>query len=105
LEADGLTRYFKSVLLSSVFGKRKPDPEIYWEAARRAGVDPAHCAYVGDNVNRDVVGTRQAGFGMVVILSDPAELGQETITDENRPDVIIHEFSELLNVFPTRKGI
>ena len=105
LEADGLTPYFKSVLLSSVFGKRKPDPEIYWEAARHAGVEPAHCAYVGDNVNRDVTGTRQAGFGMVVILADAKELEQETITDENRPDVIIHEFTELLNVFPMRKGI
>ncbi len=33
LEADGLTKYFKSVLLSSVYGKRKPDPAIYHEAA------------------------------------------------------------------------
>ncbi len=29
LEADGLAPYFKSVVLSSVFGKRKPDPSIY----------------------------------------------------------------------------
>src|SRR4030042_5115358 len=32
LEADGLGQYFKSVVLSSVFGRRKPDPEVYWEA-------------------------------------------------------------------------
>ena len=102
LDADGLTPYFKSVLLSAVFGRRKPAPEIYWEAARRAGVEPAHCAYVGDNPKRDVVGTRQAGFGMVIILTEPEKLEKEPPTGENVPDVIIHKFSELLDIFPAR---
>jgi HAD superfamily hydrolase (TIGR01549 family) len=103
LEEDGFTPYFKSVVLSSVFGKRKPDPCIYLEAARIAGVDPAHCVYVGDNLKRDVTGTRQAGFGMVVILLDPAEAGVEPVTEENRPDLIIYEFRKLLDIFPGRK--
>lgn len=102
LAADGLTPYFKSVLLSSVFGRRKPAPEIYWEAARRAEVAPAQCAYVGDNPKRDVVGTRQAGFGMVIILIDPVKLAQDPPTDENKPDVIIPKFSELVDIFPAR---
>jgi putative hydrolase of the HAD superfamily len=102
LEADGLTKYFKSVVLSSIYGRRKPDPEIYWEAARRAGVDPARCVYVGDNPSRDVVGTRKAGFGMIIILMEPDELEKEPPTGENKPDLIIHEFSELLNIFPAR---
>jgi putative hydrolase of the HAD superfamily len=102
LDADGLTPYFKSVMLSSVFGKRKPDPAIYWEAARRAGVEPKYCAYVGDNPKRDVVGTYQAGFSMVVILIDPVELEQEPIAAENKPDVVIHEFNKLLGIFPAR---
>ncbi len=103
LEADGFSPYFKSVVLSSVFGKRKPDPAIYLEAARRAGVEPANCVYIGDNLKRDVTGTRAAGFGMVVIMISPEELAEETITDENRPDVIIHEFRQLLDIFPGRK--
>ena len=102
LEADGLSRYFKSVILSSVFGRRKPDPAIYLEAARRAGVEPARSAYVGDNPKRDVVGTRQAGFGMTIIMMAPAELGQEPIVDENKPDMMIREFKELLDIFPAR---
>jgi len=100
LEADGLAPYFKSVVLSSVFGKRKPDPSIYYEAARRAGVEPARCAYVGDNLKRDVTGTRAAGFGMTIILISPEELAEVTITDENRPDVLIHKFRRLLDLFP-----
>ncbi len=75
LEQDGLSQYFKSVVLSSVFGKRKPDPAIYHEATRLAGVDPARCVYVGDNLKRDVTGSRAAGFGMVIILISPEAPG------------------------------
>ena len=37
MESDGLTAYFKAVVLSSKVALRKPNPEIYWEAARRCG--------------------------------------------------------------------
>ena len=100
LETENFKPYFKSVVLSSMLGIRKPDPAIYLEAARSAGVEPARCAYVGDNLKRDVTGTRAAGFGMIVIMIEPKKLAEETITDENRPDLIIHQFKELLDVFP-----
>jgi FMN phosphatase YigB (HAD superfamily) len=102
LEHDQLTSYFKAVVLSSKIRYRKPGPEIYWEAARRVGVDPAHCVYVGDNPLRDVVGTRKAGFGMVIILMDTKKMAKEPPEGENMPDRIIHECSDLLEIFPTR---
>ena len=100
LETENFKPYFKSVALSSMLGIRKPDPAIYLEAANRAGVEPAKCVYVGDNLKRDVTGTRAAGFGMVIIMISPDELAEEMITDENRPDLIIHDFKELLDIFP-----
>jgi putative hydrolase of the HAD superfamily len=100
LEAENFTPYFKTVVLSSELGVRKPDPAIYLEAAQRAGVEPAHCAYVGDNLKRDVTGARAAGFGTVVIMIPPANLREATINDENRPDLIIPEFINLLDIFP-----
>jgi HAD superfamily hydrolase (TIGR01549 family) len=100
LEYEKFAPYFKSVVLSSVLGIRKPDPAIYLEAARIAGVAPAKCAYVGDNLKRDVTGARAAGFGMVIIMISLEKLAEGTITDENRPDVIIHDFKELLDIFP-----
>jgi putative hydrolase of the HAD superfamily len=103
LVTEGFAPYFKSVALSSVLGIRKPDPAIYLEAARRAGVEPENCAYIGDNLKRDVTGTRAAGFGMLVIMISPKELAEAIITDENRPDVIIHNFRQLLDIFPARK--
>lgn len=102
LEVENFSPYFNAVVLSSVLGIRKPSPEIYFEAARQSGVPVERCAYIGDNLKRDVTGTRAAGFGMVVILISPEELAEATFTDENRPDVIIHSFRDLLDIFPLR---
>ena len=102
LEADGLTGYFKTVILSSKLGIRKPNPEIYLEAARRIGSEPAKCVYVGDNPVRDVEGGQAAGYGMMIVLLEPATLKKEPPTGEHKPDAIIKELSELLDIFPPR---
>lgn len=102
LEEDGLSQYFTTVVLSSLFGRRKPGIEIYLEAARRAGVAPAQAAYVADNPSRDVPGCRRAGFGMVIMMIDPAVLPDKDLTGEYEPDMVIHTLSELLNIFPER---
>jgi putative hydrolase of the HAD superfamily len=104
MEKEGITRYFDAVVLSSKVAYRKPDPEIYWEAARRIGVEPAMCAYVGDNPVRDVEGTRAAGFGMMIILLEPATLAKEPPTGEVKPDYTIKATSELLDIFPPRSA-
>lgn len=102
MNSDGLSSYFSAVVLSSKVRSRKPGPEIYWEATRCTGIPPERSAYVGDNPLRDVVGTRKAGFGMVIILMDPEELEKDPPTGENKPDVIIHECRQLLDIFPPR---
>ena len=100
LEADGLTQYFKAVVLSSKFGRRKPDPYIYSEASYAAGVSPANCAYVGNNPSVDIMGAYQAGFGMVIILAQPGVPGKEISTSQRKPDLVIHEIKDLLGIFP-----
>jgi putative hydrolase of the HAD superfamily len=102
LEEDGLSQYFPTVILSSVFGRRKPGPEIYLEATRVAGVSPARAAYVGDNPSRDVLGARQAGFGMVIIMLEPGDVEKKALAEENKADLIIYKLSNLLDYFPAR---
>jgi len=102
LKSDGLAQYFKAVILSSTFGRRKPDPYIFLEAARVAGVEPAKCAYVGDNPSQDIAGARQAGFGMVIILIEQETLAKEAPHGGSRPDGIIGQFPDLLNIFFSR---
>ncbi|MCI0476399.1 MAG: HAD family hydrolase, partial [Anaerolineales bacterium] len=68
LEAYGLRKYFDVVVLSSTSRCRKPAPEIFWQATRALNIDPACCAYVGDRISRDVVGSKRAGFAKAILI-------------------------------------
>jgi hypothetical protein len=35
-------------------------------------------------------------------MMEPADLEKKDLTGDNKPDLIIHEFSELLDIFPAR---
>ena len=99
LDRDGLRPYFKTVQQSSVCLIRKPHPAIYYYALAETGADPARTCYVGDNLDRDIVGAKAAGLGMTVGVRYPGKKPQ-TVTDENRPDRFISHFSQLLDIFP-----
>ena len=101
IESDGLTDCFQAIVLSSKVGIRKPNPEIFLEAARRVGIEPAKCAYVGDNPARDVVGARSAGYGLAILILEPDSATSAVLTDEHKPDHVIRELSELLDIFPS----
>lgn len=102
LKKDGLTPYFKTVQQSSVSLIRKPHPAIYYYALQEAGVAPQESCYVGDNLNRDIVGAKAAGFGMTIGVQYPGKK-LPAITEENKPDRMISHFSQLLELFPDLK--
>ena len=99
LEEYGLANYFQTVILSSTFGRRKPDPAIFLEATRQVGVSPARSAYVGDQISRDVVGPRQAGFAMAIIIDNPRARKEMQAQLLFKPDVVIQALSDLLDIF------
>ena len=74
-------------------------------ACERLGVEPARCVYIGDNLKRDIEGTKMAGFGMFILYTTPEKLKKEKITDENRPDAVIFDFAELKKLFPKRPAV
>ena len=102
LDRDGLRPYFRTVQQSSVCLIRKPHPAIYYYALEECGADPAETCYVGDNLDRDIVGAKAAGLGMTVGVQYPGKKPQ-TVTDANRPDRFIQHFSQLLEIFPPLK--
>lgn len=102
LDRDGLRPYFRTVQQSSVCLIRKPHPAIYYYALEECGSDPAETCYVGDNLDRDIVGAKAAGLGMTVGVQYPGKKPQ-TVTDANRPDRFIQHFSQLLEIFPPLK--
>jgi putative hydrolase of the HAD superfamily len=64
----GLPAWLDVVVTSLDSGFNKPQPEIFEEAMRRAGVGPSETMYVGDQYKVDCVGA--AGAGMKGILLD-----------------------------------
>ena len=99
LDRDQLRPYFKTVQQSSVCLIRKPHPAIYYYALAETGADPARTCYVGDNLDRDIVGAKAAGLGMTIGVQYPGKKPQ-TVTEANRPDRFISHFAQLLDIFP-----
>jgi putative hydrolase of the HAD superfamily len=65
LAAIGLEGRFPIVVTSGQVGYAKPRAEIFQEACRRAGRAPAECLYVGDLLDTDARGSRDAGLAGV----------------------------------------
>ncbi len=63
----GLDRLVDFVVISAEVGVRKPDPRIFEEALRRAGVGAAEAVHVGDLPEEDVEGARRAGLKAFLI--------------------------------------
>ena len=98
LREDGLAQYFDAVVLSSVCHIRKPDPQIYYMGCEELGLEPEECVSVADNLGRDITGAKAAGIGANILFISPEKLAKKTITDENRPDYIVHQFPEILDL-------
>lgn len=103
LEEDGLDPYFDSVILSSKVHLRKPGHEIYELAAKDLGVALEDCVSVADNVKRDIPGAKRAGVGCNIIFESPEKKHPVSFTDETRPDAVIQDFLELLELLPPQK--
>lgn len=58
----GLDRWFEVMVISSQVGADKPHPEIFWHAARRAGLRPPECLHVGDQELLDRAAAEGAGL-------------------------------------------
>lgn len=96
LDNYGISQYFNPIVLSSQYGRRKPDPSIFFQAARLANLPTSACAYIGDKINRDVLGARKAGFRLALQIRHVYDDGEK---DEGAvPDAVIHSMTELLPI-------
>jgi putative hydrolase of the HAD superfamily len=57
-----LLQYFAVLVFAEDVGFGKPHRSIFEEACRRAGVDPAECWHVGDDLTVDVEASHALGF-------------------------------------------
>ncbi len=58
----GIVKYFETILISEWEGIKKPNPLIFKRAARRLGVIPNQCLFVGDHPENDVKAAKNVGM-------------------------------------------
>jgi len=63
----GLLSLLQVVVTSVGVGNSKPQPEIFQEALRQAGVQSSEAIYVGDQYEIDIVGANKAGMKGVLL--------------------------------------
>ena len=66
LQEYGVAKYFEYILLSSVCGLRKPDARIFDLCRNSMCLQGEEMAYVGDTISRDVIGVKNAGWGLMI---------------------------------------
>lgn len=77
LEAAGIDKYFDALVAFGMVPHGKPAPDIYLEAARRIGVDPALCVVVEDTDVGIMAGKAAGCFSIGVATSyDPKDLAK-----------------------------
>ena len=62
LASVGILDRFAVVVISEDIGVAKPDPEIFQAACRSMGASPSACVHVGDRLEVDALGARDAGL-------------------------------------------
>nr|WP_221440320.1 HAD family hydrolase [Rhodanobacter sp. MP1X3] len=93
LERVGIHRHFHHHISARNTGAAKPDPRIFLAAAECLGVAPENILHIGDDVELDVVGARDAGMRTAWInrhgATWPADLG-------NAPDLDVPDMTALV---------
>lgn len=95
IELLGLRKYFDVLLVSGDLPWEKPDQNIFLEACKLLGVPPRNCIMVGDKLETDIKGGKEAELGGTVWIP----LYKETEVSD-LPDVTIDCVTELPEVLP-----
>jgi putative hydrolase of the HAD superfamily len=67
LRNAGLDRFFGHVITSEGSNSIKPQKEIFEYAFRLAGANPANSIMIGDNIEVDIIGAKNAGMDQVYV--------------------------------------
>ncbi|MFC1920615.1 HAD family hydrolase [Chloroflexota bacterium] len=92
----GIKEYFKTIIVSSDVGIKKPDPGIFHLALQRTGLQPEEVVYIGDT-DDDIQGSLSAGITPILI--------QRKQTETNVPARYSVDENPVLPPFPSVKNL
>ena len=91
LKKCGVRELFDTIITLDDVKNRKPSGDPLVECARRLGVDPGKCAYVGDATG-DIVAGKAAGMKTIAVLTG---LDDYRALQEKDPDMILESVTQL----------
>jgi putative hydrolase of the HAD superfamily len=91
LNSSDLTKYFKTIVTSEISNSVKPKKEIFEYALNKANGKIEESLMIGDNLNADILGAKNAGMDSVFVNHINAQCGQE-------PTFIVRHLKELESI-------
>jgi HAD superfamily hydrolase (TIGR01662 family) len=91
LEESGTAVLFDAIITADDVQMKKPDPEPLYECARRLGVAPRECVYVGD-MRVDLKAGKSAGMTTVGVLTG---FDDHDHLENEHPDLILESVASL----------
>jgi putative hydrolase of the HAD superfamily len=96
----GLASYFDHIAIAGELGVAKPDPVIFGSVCLALGCDPSETMHVGDKLDTDAIGARDAGLGAVWLDRDETGLvapaSVHTISGLAKlPELLVSEFARV----------
>lgn len=91
-------KYFDVVVASAEAGCSKPDLKIFNLALEQAGCKPNEAVMIGDRLDNDIIPAKHLGMKTVWVRQGFAKY-QDVNNDNEKPDYIIEEIGEIINIF------
>jgi HAD superfamily hydrolase (TIGR01509 family) len=91
MESGGFGPYFQTWVSSEEVARGKPAPDVFLEAARRMGADPATTAAIEDSHN-GILSARAAGMAVLALPNHEFPPGDDAL---EQADLVLGSLSEL----------
>ena len=96
----GLAPFFDHVAIAGELGVAKPDPVMFHTVCLGMGCAPAQAVHVGDKLDTDAIGARDAGLGAVWLdrdgIGERAPEGVHTVTGlAELPELLVSEYATI----------
>jgi len=82
----------------------KPQPILLRLAMEKVGVTPEGTAIIGDRLETDVLGGKEAGLTTILVLSGISDR-EELATSPYQPDLVFDSIGDLHQAWRSRKGL
>jgi putative hydrolase of the HAD superfamily len=85
MKASGITQFFDTVVYSEDLGIKKPHPEIFQLAMKKANCTSDQALMIGDDWDADIIGAMGVQIDQVYIATTENQLNEIRLSDGLKP--------------------